>query len=878
MQRLLGASRAARSYFVQMLQVEAELEWRYASADQVAQSLTKRSDGSEYPAASIVASQMGYRVDSGFAAVFGRLADSEESAQLWLRLYPLVRATLFACLPTGSDAEACVEELCTRLVDGKVKLATPETLIRETIEAACESIERQANQSSVAAKKAYSRLVRVLLGTGVDLDVVALYDAFDNVIPRMLPAEDLRLLCRRYLLEQSPVDVAESQQLPLADVYKRLANARVQVLTRCAVPPRKPEASGEVRALSLLNLLIDRRLTSEPSSRGQLSRAEAVNGLSEWAAQDDQHREYVLAFALLHEAFNRNLSLHRLLDESKSQSSADYHQVLAEMVHEFEDEPASTIPGLTLRDKPAINRRTVSWLVAVAAAVLLAVGLVRWQTPRPTEQDAPGPALAAREAAAPEAREPNETPTKEELAAPEPVVVASITTALDVANTDVNAPTPYAELPIAGADIHEGQRLQFDQGVVRVLAMTQCEWVLEGPVAVVFHSAERVELERGKIVGHNRSGGRPLVVQAPNAQVEDLGTEFGVSVDNDLATRVAVYEGSVAMTAGTEEKSLSEARPLQIEAQEQAEVTSNGAVPSAATPLQHDREFIRSDELDLRVEEKAGSSEAAKQVAFYELLRTNGLLAYQGFDSENAAQEFSIGFCRPAIRHSDEPQFTGVRRLPDQELLASDELEIPSGGCYFIDLDTSPEGRLARQGLLDAANKLGPRACELWLHWRTKAAVADGKQFDWMGVSLMSGDRRNIDEPLFVGQPNDLDALGVHSFGRDEFRFALDFDQQSPGVQDLKPDDQWHTWALRIRCHGEGSADVDVWCDVPLAELDAVPPQAKSHFDQLQFDRFRVEVSESGATGAGVFDEFIMTSSLGALHASVSNSIELSQK
>lgn len=69
---------------------------------------------------------------------------------------------------------------------------------------------------------------------------------------------------------------------------------------------------------------------------------------------------------------------------------------------------------------------------------------------------------------------------------------------------------------------------------------------IQGPAQLELIGSTRVKLTKGRVrVRITDPRGRGFVVETPQGQVTDLGTEFGVDVSGDNATGVVVFEGEV---------------------------------------------------------------------------------------------------------------------------------------------------------------------------------------------------------------------------------------------------------------------------------------------------------------------------------------------
>lgn len=95
-------------------------------------------------------------------------------------------------------------------------------------------------------------------------------------------------------------------------------------------------------------------------------------------------------------------------------------------------------------------------------------------------------------------------------------------------------------LPLAG------QSFQLDSGTAKLSLPGIGYVVLEGPVDFDLISEKRARLKTGRIkMRVTDVAGRGFVVETPDGEITDLGTEFGVEVVNGRETGLVVFEGSV---------------------------------------------------------------------------------------------------------------------------------------------------------------------------------------------------------------------------------------------------------------------------------------------------------------------------------------------
>lgn len=88
-----------------------------------------------------------------------------------------------------------------------------------------------------------------------------------------------------------------------------------------------------------------------------------------------------------------------------------------------------------------------------------------------------------------------------------------------------------------------GDRLKLSHGIIKLEFATQAFAVLSAPADLEILGAGDVLLRKGKLTGRSEEGN--FTVQTPSAYVVDIGTAFGVFVDDQDATDVVVFEGEV---------------------------------------------------------------------------------------------------------------------------------------------------------------------------------------------------------------------------------------------------------------------------------------------------------------------------------------------
>ncbi len=179
------------------------------------------------------------------------------------------------------------------------------------------------------------------------------------------------------------------------------------------------------------------------------------------------------------------------------------------------------------RPAPIVIPRVVAYVcVSAAAAALLFVvfGLLPYDDMNSRE----GPSLAV---------------TQPVIPPLEPVIVATITQSLDAKWTEVSQ-SAAADSPLVAG------QFELLDGMVELTFDDEARMIVEAPVALELLSANRVLVNRGKVVAHVPSKAVGFTVLSGSAAIVDLGTEFGVEVGDDGATNVHVLDGDVVLVPG----------------------------------------------------------------------------------------------------------------------------------------------------------------------------------------------------------------------------------------------------------------------------------------------------------------------------------------
>ncbi len=121
------------------------------------------------------------------------------------------------------------------------------------------------------------------------------------------------------------------------------------------------------------------------------------------------------------------------------------------------------------------------------------------------------------------------------------------------------------ELTAEGAVLDEGLPLRFESGAVSVRMPSEASFTVEGPASLTVTGENRVLLSEGRLFVRVPPAGVGFTVETPSGSLTDLGTEFGVVVDQRGATQSYVYVGEVRAEAGESSATLSAGKAIRID-------------------------------------------------------------------------------------------------------------------------------------------------------------------------------------------------------------------------------------------------------------------------------------------------------------------------
>ena len=124
----------------------------------------------------------------------------------------------------------------------------------------------------------------------------------------------------------------------------------------------------------------------------------------------------------------------------------------------------------------------------------------------------------------------------------QPPIVARLTGAID-ATWDGDP----ALAPVPGSHLRLKRRLSLKSGLVQLAFNTGATVVVEGPAEFSISDENGLQFNLGRLVAQVPEPARGFAVETPQTRIVDLGTEFGVVVEQQGQTVLLVHEGQVEL-------------------------------------------------------------------------------------------------------------------------------------------------------------------------------------------------------------------------------------------------------------------------------------------------------------------------------------------
>lgn len=137
--------------------------------------------------------------------------------------------------------------------------------------------------------------------------------------------------------------------------------------------------------------------------------------------------------------------------------------------------------------------------------------------------------------------------------------VATLTRLHDV-QWEGEAPKTPSEL----SRISVGQSLQMLSGEAEIIFDDAVQLIVRGPASLEINSAMEITSEYGVISARVGETGKGFAIETPMGRITDLGTEFGVAINRQGATDVAVFQGEIDLALGTRARQSSDAGPMRL--------------------------------------------------------------------------------------------------------------------------------------------------------------------------------------------------------------------------------------------------------------------------------------------------------------------------
>lgn len=234
-------------------------------------------------------------------------------------------------------------------------------------------------------------------------------------------------------------------------------------------------------------------------------------------------RRFYLRYLAVHETLRSNAGCAGV--------DADYNARMSVERLAVERFAGAVSPAASVLQKSKSHLR-MPWLTSAAAVFVVAVGLAYFSNP------SVGPKLDARSSIATAPKEMQSSPL-ERKAGP---IVAQVTQATGT----IAWRNPNASYAVTSR-VRAGEALAFHEGKLEITYASGTKLILTGPAEFEVQP-EGGRLRLGELVAHVPVEGHGFTVETPQGKVVDLGTEFGVVVDDFGISQISVFEGKVETT------------------------------------------------------------------------------------------------------------------------------------------------------------------------------------------------------------------------------------------------------------------------------------------------------------------------------------------
>ncbi|MBI9019199.1 MAG: FecR domain-containing protein [Phycisphaerae bacterium] len=174
--------------------------------------------------------------------------------------------------------------------------------------------------------------------------------------------------------------------------------------------------------------------------------------------------------------------------------------------------------------------------------------------------------------------------------------------------------------------------LTLEQGVAKIEFNNGAEIVLEAPASIDLVSNQEMILISGKLSAHVNENAVGFMVRTKNSKIIDLGTDFGISVDDNGSTDVHVFKGKVALLLDSLQTQQNvQANKIDLYKGDARRVNYVNEIEI----IDNDRlTFVMDDEFEVRYQARAGSKYYAWLEYSYQLRRRDDMVAYYTFEQD----------------------------------------------------------------------------------------------------------------------------------------------------------------------------------------------------------------------------------------------------
>lgn len=184
-----------------------------------------------------------------------------------------------------------------------------------------------------------------------------------------------------------------------------------------------------------------------------------------------------------------------------------------------------------------------------------------------------------------------------------------------------------------GSPLRRGQALALRKGIAKLDFIGGVQMVIEAPARFTIDAANAVSLRRGRAIAHVPPHAQGFTMHTLAADAIDLGTQFGVNVDDVRSAEVHVFDGQIEVRYGKEK-----GQALQMSEGKGMRFTGGS---QTAEQLAVDREGF----LELLARIDTPGFERWRAFS-QELRREADLLAYYNFEPQRDAPRWSAEFQR----------------------------------------------------------------------------------------------------------------------------------------------------------------------------------------------------------------------------------------